>query len=142
MAAGVGVSGFGATIAYNTAATATNGGTSLIDLRDITLNTMTATDVDISHHGSPSAIREYVKGMIEGGEVNCVICPTAAVLLVLQTAMKAANTYGWTVTFPNTLGALSFRGYVKGFQPVSPMDGPDPFTAVITIKVAREPTIA
>jgi predicted secreted protein len=98
--------------------------------------------VDLTHHASPGAFKEYAPSLRDGEEIaiegNYVPGDTG------QAALRAANLAGsldtYTVTFPQSLGAFTFTAYAKNIKPKAPHDGKLGFTGAL--KVTGEPTFA
>ena len=94
-------------------------------------------DHEVSHYGSPDRTKEYVRGMIDGGEASFTINYNPAVYQIHQdlVALKASGAVrNWKFEFPDGMETDAFPAYIKGFKPKL---GPnDPLTADITLKVA------
>jgi len=103
-----------------------------------------AETIDVTTHDSPSAIREFVSGLIDPGEftLGLVFDPNVATHLALYTDLVArTTTMSFALHFP-TLLAMSwgFEGQVTGFGPIeSQPDGA--VTSTVTIKLSGAPNV-
>ncbi len=107
---------------------------------------VSADTIDVSAHhdptGAPFAYREYVAGLLDGGEVSMEGNLTdAAAANVVLTALNSRAEQAIAITFPATVGAAwGFQGIVTGFETSAPHDGKLGFSA--SIKVTGRPTIS
>ena len=62
MPASVAVSAYGSTLTWN--------GTALAELTNITGPSMKVDTIDVTNFGSPNSFREFIVGLIDGGEVG------------------------------------------------------------------------
>lgn len=130
-------------------------------LRSISGPTMTLESVDSSHMGGVTvgaidyAIREFVPGMLDPGELTCEVVFDPEVLI--NTGKKPFSVRymvgGWddsggvtevvTITWPppydKTTGAKwESAGFITSFSPEAPME--DLMTATLTIRLTASPT--
>jgi len=98
--------------------------------------------IDVSAHDSTNAYREFVAGLIDGGEISVEgNLASATAGNVFMTAIESRTTQSITVTFPSgTAGSWSMAGIVTGFETQSPFDGKLGFSA--SVKVTGKPTLA
>ena len=101
-----------------------------------------AETIDVTTHDSPSAIREFVSGLIDGGEITgaLVFDPNQATNIALYNDLVARTSASYSIVFPFTGGTetVTFTAYVTGFGPIeSQPDGA--VTAAFTLKVAGAP---
>jgi len=97
-------------------------------------------DVEVTHYKSPGRTREYVPGLIEGGEAEVTMnrvpgSSTETLLLNLKTTGAKRSI---KITWPNTVEWV-FTGHVKGYSTEAPVDGP--MRATVTFKVDTNTTI-
>lgn len=101
--------------------------------------------IDATHHKSPNAWAEFIKGIKDAGEVSMDIqyVPTNAThnasAGLLSDFADDTTISVWTLTFPDTT-VWTFPGFLTGFEPGAPID--DKLTASVTIKVSGAPTLA
>lgn len=122
-------------------------GVTIAEVNDITPPKIARDSIELTHHQSPNAWREFIKGLKDGGEVSMTInyIPTnsthnAATGLISDLANNT-TVDTWTLVFPDTLATTwSFPGFITAFEPKAPID--DRLTADVTIKVAGQPTLA
>ena len=113
------------------------------NLTGISGPTMSLDTIDVSAHDSPDAYREFVAGLIDGGEVSIEGNLTDAVeanafLAVLEGRVPVQM----FIKFPalaTQLDNWSFQGVVIGFETDAPFDDKLGFSA--TIKVSGKPTL-
>jgi len=124
-----GYCGFGTTFAGATAG-------AIGQIRDIRGPNQTADDVDISNSGSTSAFKEFVKGMIDGGEVTVDLVYVKATGTTLETAMARRTNENWTITFSDS-STIVASGYLKAWSFDAPYKGE--ITCSLTIKFSGVP---
>lgn len=111
-------------------------GTTIIQAQDIQGPELTAEALDATAHDSTAAWREFVAGLIDGGEVAFTLFfdPDAATHTSIRTDLVARLPVAHSVTFPDTTPAVaSFSAIVTRFKPMAPVAGM--LTAEVTIKV-------
>lgn len=100
---------------------------------------------DVTNQSSPGAVREFIAGLIDAGEVTFDVNwqpdnathDAATGLLSVQLARKAVNfRLVWTQFDPDE--RCNFAALVTGFSGTSPAD--DPMNASVTLKVTGLPT--
>lgn len=133
------ISGFGTLLKRN--------GTTVGEVNDITPPGMSRNTIDVTHHQSPNAWMEFIKGLKDGGELTFSVnyIPTNSThnastgLLADFTNNTTVDT--WQVIFPDTSGTTwSFSGILTDFSPTAPTD--DKLAADVTVKVSGQPTLA
>lgn len=92
-------------------------------------------DIDVTHFKSPNRTREFVPGLIDPGEASFEInwIPNDTTGALILTLKNSGEKRQHRITWPNGV-TWTFSGYVKGFEPSSPIN--DRMTAVVTIKVS------
>lgn len=138
---------------YGTALTV--GGVAVVDITSIA-TTASRESIDVSHLLSPNQVREFLPGVVDGGEVTLGVNynpeDTGGQQDLWEAIMGAAggaptendaNT-AYVITWPDIGGTSgetwTFNGHVTGFD----TDGPDLASALagtVTIKVAGQVTI-
>lgn len=120
--------------------------TSIAEVTNIQGPGLTADSLDMTHHASPSAFREFVQGLKDGGEVTLDLnyIPTAA---TQDASSGLLNDYengtlrNFELVFPDAGNTTwSITGIVTNFTPAAPVDGK--LGASVTIKLSGAPTLA
>jgi hypothetical protein len=106
--------------------------------------------IDITNHSSPSAWKEYVPSLIDGGEVTLDLnyVPTDVTQRFTTSGlgfdMKSKTKRNFQLYWPDNptgTGTLwSLSGYVTKWQPGAPVG--DKLSAAVTIKLTGVPTLA
>lgn len=112
--------------------------TELAEVFNITLPEDQADEVDVTHYKSPNRRKEFIAGLIDGGEMTVEMNYIAgsATDLLLSAAKAAGDVRVWEVTIPNASNGWKFAGsgFVKTYTPAIPVD--DKLTATATIRVS------
>ena len=125
----------------------------IASIKDFNGPDLSTNDIDITDHDTEDGYMAYAPGLKEPGEYNFDIHydPTldshdASDPNSLPYLYDHRETRWWTVTMsdnPNTTGnerateQFCFKGYVKGFQVVEPLD--DAIVASVAIKITGKP---
>lgn len=101
-----------------------------------------AQTIDVTTHDSPSAVREFVAGLIDPGEFSgeLVFDPNLATHMAAWTGLLArTNPVSFALIFPTTLAySIGFEGQFTGLGPVQAQ--PDTaVTAGFTVKISGLP---
>jgi predicted secreted protein len=143
MAASAGKPAFGTLLKVGLATNATNATTVIGELDTIDGPSMEQGTIEITHHESPSRAREFVPGLVDGGEVNFegnfvyADAGQAGVLGILGSGVNRL----YSITFPfATAVTASFSGILTNFEIGAPVD--DRLTFNGTVKVTGLPTWA
>lgn len=122
-------------------------GTTIAEVTDITPPGVSRDSVEVTHHQSPARYREFIKGLLDAGEVSFTInyIPDNTThnnaLGLLSDFTNNATIDTWTLVFPNVAGTTwTFPAFVTKFDPKAPID--DKLSADITLKVSGQPTLA
>jgi hypothetical protein len=97
-------------------------------------------DVEATHFISDNRTREYIPGLLEGGEASVGMnrIPGSATEILLMGLQTSGTKVVVLITWPN--GTIwQFLGHVKGYETASPID--DRMTATATFKVDGAQTI-
>lgn len=118
-------------------------GTTLVALQSLSGPNLQAETIDVTTHDSASAVREFVAGLIDAGEISGVMVydPNVASQQQYWTDLLARTTQAYTIVFPHTGGieTVAFNAMVTGFGPIEAQpDGA--VTAPFTLKVSGVPT--
>lgn len=120
------IQSFGTTVEFATVA--------IENVQDISGPGESVESIDITNHDSPSAYREKVAAILDGGDLTFTIIWTSATGQDAARAAFAARTTGAVeITFPDT-GTLAFQGFFSNWSWSAPTVGV--VTADITITVA------
>lgn len=120
--------------------------TTIAEVTEISGPSLALDPLDVTAHTSPGAFREFIGGLLDGGEITATInyVPTEGTHDAgtgLLADMIARTVRNFNLIFPDT-GATSWRfpALVTAFEPAEPVD--DRLSAEITLKVAGQPTLA
>jgi len=132
--------GYGAVLYYGDSSTVAGSTTwtAVAQVRDITLPTVEADDIDVTNQDSTGGAREYIPGLIEGGECEFELLFKKSAVTAVYALL--ATQKGWRVTVNDHATADSkweFDGYVKSFGGEIPLE--DPVMCSVTIKVTGKP---
>jgi predicted secreted protein len=99
--------------------------------------------LDVSNHDSANSFREYIAGLIDGGELsldgNFIVSDTNG-QIALHTDMQAGTKRACFLLLPMAVGvAMSFNALAKGFEPSFPHDGKMGMSG--SLKVSGKPTL-
>ena len=109
------------------------------DIASVTPPSPTVETIDQTTHGSPGAIREFIAGLIDGGEgtinVNWIAGGATDVLFAAALASRALKAF--KINVPAGTGTRDFTGncIVTGYEK-SDVVVDDKMTATLTIKVS------
>jgi hypothetical protein len=136
MAASVAVSAFGSTLTWN--------GVALAELTSITGPSMKVDTIDVTNFTSPDNFREFIVGLIDGGEVgvegNFITSDTTG-QVAMTTDFYARTSRTAVITGPTAAAfSFTFTAVITAFEPIYTMDGALKFTA--TMKVSSKPVLA
>lgn len=137
MAASVAVNAFGTLLKRN--------GTTIAEVTDLGGPKLKRDDIEVTHHQSPNAWRERIKGLKDGGEVSATInyIPTNVTQNYAAGALGDFNTNTidtWSIVFSDVGGTTwSFPGFISGWEVKEPIDAQ--LSADITITITGQPTL-
>jgi Lambda phage tail tube protein, TTP len=97
-------------------------------------------DVEATHFISDNRTREYIPGLLEGGDASVGMnrIPGSATEIMLMGLQTSGTKVQVLITWPNGT-TWQFLGHVKGYETASPID--DRMTATATFKVDGAQTI-
>ncbi len=118
-------------------------GTAIAQLTSISGPSISMEPIDVSHHQSADRAREFVAGMIDGGEVtvegNLTSANSAAALLTLMANGTLTNDA--TIAFPDPPNLTwTFDCLVTAVSTEAPYEGKISFSA--TLKISGLPDLA
>lgn len=102
--------------------------------------------IEVTHHGSTGGWREFVGGLLDGGDVTFEINydpadSTHDASTGLINDMENRTVRNFQLVFPDTgVTTWSFAALVTGFEPSEPID--DKLAASVTLKISGQPTLA
>lgn len=114
------------------------------EVKSITPPSMTVDQVEVTHMQSPNRFREFISGLLDGGEVsfemNFIPGNTSDDRLfeLLNLPTGVTRRRAMRISYPNGV-TWSFNGEVTGYEPDVPFD--DAMTATVTIKVSGAITV-
>jgi len=73
---------------------------------------------DVTHFQSPQGFREFIATLVDAGDVSCTAnyLPHDANQATLQILFNEQTKASWQMVLPNTLGILSFDGFVSSLD--------------------------
>ncbi len=120
--------------------------TTIAEVTDISGPTLALDPLDVTAHTSPGAFREFVGGLLDGGEVTFTInyvpdnsSHDATAGLLSELEARAVSNY--KLVFPDGSSTeWIFAAFLTAFEPAEPVD--DRLSAEITLKLTGQPTLA
>jgi predicted secreted protein len=101
---------------------------------------ISADTIDVTSHDSDAAYREFVAGVIDGGEISLEgNLLTAAAGNAFMTAINARSTTACSIIFP-TIGKWTFSAVPTGFETDAPFEDKLSFSA--SLKVTGQPVLS
>ena len=117
--------------------------TTVAEVMDITPPQAEADDIEATHMESPGRRKEYIQGLIDGGEATFQLNwipdnPTHDHITGLKALQRSGETVPWRLRLPDDVLIWNFPAYVKSFNPEIPVG--DKMTASVTLKVTGDET--
>lgn len=121
------------------------------ELRDVSGPDMSKDTPDATHMLSPNRFREFISGLIDGGEFTASIAfiPGGTTWAELFEDFKAKDLIEWRLLFPDGTGstpaslvydtAWRFSAHISALSPAMPLD--DSMVSDVTWKVSGEPIL-
>lgn len=121
------------------------------ELRDISGPSISKETPDASHTTSPKRFREFISGMIDGGEVSMTLAfiPGGTTMASLFADLKSKAAIEYRVLFPDGTGstpenlaydtAWRFDCHVNNLSPAMPLT--DSMTVEVSLKITGEPLL-
>lgn len=120
--------------------------TLLVGVFEVTPPSDEADDVKVTHFKSAGRSHEYIRGMIETGEIEVKMnyVPGSATDVLCRGAQATGDTRTWKIIVPKADGtpawSISGSAYAKKYEREIPLD--DRLTATLTLKVSGAVTEA
>ena len=104
------------------------------EVTSVTPPPMTRDIIDATHMASPNRTREFIAGLIDGGEMSCDLnfVPGSISDIRLREMQTETEPSACEIEYPNGT-VQSFFAYCTGYEPSDPLD--DKMTATATFKV-------
>lgn len=114
--------------------------TELLEVTEVTPPNAQVDDVEATHFVSDNRTREYIPGLIEGGEASVAMnrIPGSTTEIFLMGLQTSGERRSIRIVWPNST-IWEFVGHVKGYETAAPID--DRMTATCTFKVDGAQTI-
>jgi predicted secreted protein len=116
----------------------------LSEVKSITPPSADVDQVEVTHMQSPNRYREFISGLIDGGEasfeMNFIPGSTSddRIFELLSLPVGQSRRRSCRISFPNGV-TWTFDGEVTGYEPTVPFD--DAMTATVTLKVTGGVTV-
>lgn len=109
---------------FGNGATLNLGGNTISELTNIGLPGMSADDIDITTHNDADRVRQFIKGLIDPGEIAIEGNMLYTDYANLYASMTTTSLESITVTLPTSPSVTKFEanGYLKGLEGSSPHD--------------------
>ena len=131
--------GFGST--FGIKAIGASDYTKVAEVTAITPPGQTRDTIDATHLESPDGVKEFIGGLIEGGEASITINFEAEQAIALQTRFATdGGAADYRITFPKGTHALDFAGVATEFT-LGEIVGDDKMSATFNIKASGLPAI-
>ena len=119
------------------------GTTAVANLTDISGPSIAVDSIDVTAHDSADDYREFVAGVIDGGEVSLEgnISTNAEYNTLLTTLEARDATQSFTIEFPTgTVNNITFNGFFTALETGAPFE--DKLTFSATVKVSGKPNLS
>lgn len=120
--------------------------TTIAEVTNISGPSLSMNTVDVTSHDSTDGWREFVGGLLDGGEVTLDINfiptdPTHSYSTGLLNDMVNRTKRNFQLVFPDAGNTTwSFTALITAFEPSAPTD--DKLSASVTLKITGKPTLA
>lgn len=117
------------------------GSTATAEVTNITGPGMSRNMIDATHLTSPDQVKEYIAGLIDGGQVTLDLnwLPTDATQLAFLTDFLAGTTQSYSIVWSDAGPTTwAFSGKVQAISPTAPKD--DRLSATVTIQLTTKVT--
>lgn len=128
-----GVLGNGATLQISTS--------TITELTSIGLPGLSADDLDVTTHNDTDKVRQFVKGLIDAGEVSFEGNVNYTDYAAVYAQAVTTSSYTVTITLPTSPSVTKFEcyGYVKGLEGEAPHDDLINFSG--SLKISGKPIL-
>lgn len=113
------------------------------EVRSFNMPTQEADEHEVTHLKSPNRRKEFIQGLIDGGEVEATInyVPGSATDLLLADARDTGTTRAVRFIIPDQVGQPAWQattgGFVKRYSPDN-VEPNAPITATLTIRITGD----
>jgi hypothetical protein len=130
-----------AVLGYNIDFSIYNGSTytQVAEVTDITWPGYVRDAVEVTYMDSADQFREYIAGLMDGGEMTIEMNWVPSATDVIIAALTASTTGQFKITYNNGVN-LVVKAIVTGYQPQSPLG--EKLSASATFKISGKPTWA
>lgn len=142
----MGISAFGTLLKIGDGGSPTESFTIIAEVTNIGGPSLSLDQIEITHHSSTGGWKEFIGGLLDGGEVSFDINydPVGAThdaTTGLIADIVARTKRNFQLVFPDTGNTTwSFTALVTKFEPSEPVG--DKLAASVTLKVSGQPTLA
>jgi predicted secreted protein len=117
--------------------------TAIAEIIELSGPAMSRDDIDVTSHQSSDGYREFIPGLRDGGEVTFTAnyLPTNSTQddsTGLLEGFNSDTTENFRLVLPNSLGYISFVGFLTAYEPDTPVEEQGQLSG--TIKVTQKPT--
>jgi len=119
------------------------GADAVANLTDVSGPNIAVDSIDVTAHDSADDYREFVAGVIDGGEVSLEgnVTTNAEYKTLLDTLEARDATQSFTIEFPSgTVNNITFNGFFTALETGAPFE--DKLTFSATVKVTGKPNLA
>lgn len=142
----MGISAFGTLLKKGDGGSPTESFTTIAEVTNIGGPSLSLDAIEITSHSSTGGWREFIGGLLAGGEVSFEInydpvgaTHDASTGLIYDMTNRTVGNF--QLVFPDTGNTTwSFAALVTAFEPSEPVD--DKLAASVTLKVSGQPTLA
>lgn len=142
----MGISAFGTLLKIGDGASPTESFTTIAEVTNIGGPSLSLDPIEITSHSSTGGWREFIGGLLDGGEVSLEInydpvgaTHDASTGLIYDMTNRTVRNF--QLVFPDTGNTTwSLSALVTAFEPSEPID--DKLAASVTLKVSGQPTLA
>ncbi len=139
------IAAFGTLLKIGDAATPTENFTAVAEVVNITGPNLSMDPIEVTHQGSAGGWKEFIGGLLDGGEVTCDInyIPTETTQNAtagLINDMENKTVRNFKLVFSDIGNSTwAFPALVTGFEPSAPVE--DKLAVTVTLKVSGQPTL-
>ena len=117
--------------------------TTIAEVKSLSGPGLTLETIDVTHHQSTGGWREFIGGLLDGGEVTFDVnfIPSNQTQDNLWTDLQNRTLRNFELEFPDPGSTTwSFSALVTGFEESAPID--DVLGASVTLKISGQPTLS
>ncbi len=126
----------GAKVGFGT--TLTLASTAITEITDISGPGMSRTMIDVTNMLSDNNAKEFIGGLLDGGEIKFSASVIAAKVTALYALYALAAASSYTLTLSNTLGAWTGSAWLQNLEIKAPLD--DKIGIEVTLRTTGKPT--